>query len=409
MPQLNKDDLESLLRPQFGNDLVVESFTSTALTQPGENYGSTMLALEVNIVQEPNKTKQKLPLVAKLAPPNEYLWKLFDTPNTFFKEISCYVEVKEEYENLQKERGISKDKYLDVFPKCYGARTTLAKNIGPVADKNAALLLENLKVSNYCLGDRRKGLDLNHTKLVVTQLARFHAIAVAIKLLKPRVFEQTILKACRPFNHGLSKEETEKCNISLAESVAAIPECKVYLENIQRQLEENLKNYIKQLPIAKEPFGSIGHQDFWVNNMMFCYDINNKPSGIKFLDFQGVEYMSLTRDLIFFLYSSTAIGVLETFYEMLIQLYHQNFIDCLSDLGCDITPFSLQSFLKEIDEMAPHEFFHILFMLRVVCGDKKTTPQLADLKSETLMPDTNEIFESRAKRVVLDFVKRGWI
>ncbi|PSN39071.1 hypothetical protein C0J52_07366 [Blattella germanica] len=408
MAQLNKDDLESLLRPELGNDLVVESFTSKALTQPGENYGSTMLALEVNIVQDSTKRKQKLSLVAKLVPPSEFLWKMFNIPNTFCKEINCYTILKEEFEKLQKERGISKDKFLDIFPKCYGARTTLAKEIGPIADKNGVLLLENLKESNYCLGNRRLGLDLNHTKLAVSQLARFHAISIAIKLIKPQVFEQTILKAIRPFHYGLTKKEMEDNNKSLLESVMTIPEYKKHLGKLETVLQESLENYLKHYPEAKEPFGTIGHLDFWVNNMMFCYDTDKRPIGIKFIDFQLAEYISPARDLIFFLYSSTAEGVIENWYEMLIQLYHQNFISCLSDLGCDITPFSFQSFLDEIDEMAPHEINHILYMLRVMCGAEEGVKELADVRNDTLLPETNAIFENRAKIFLRDFVKRGW-
>ncbi|KAJ4451122.1 hypothetical protein ANN_02562 [Periplaneta americana] len=415
MQDINQQDLQSLLRPQLGNDVIVESFTSKPLTQPGENYGSTMLALEVNIIKGDDKaTRRKLDLVAKLVFPPGFLWKIFDPPNTAWKEILCYISVKEEYEKLQKEKCVPKEKFLDVFPRCYGARTTLSKEIGEKADENAVLLLENLKTLNYRLGDRKKGLDLTHTRLAVSQLARFHAMSIALKNLKPQVFKGTVLRACRPHNFDIDEEEMRANTPKLLNSVKIVPECEMYVDRVLQAINMGIqRQFGKSLLPPCELYATIVHSDFWVNNMMFMYDPNNEnsPVGIKFVDFQIIIYSSCVRDLIFFLYTSTEEGVIRNHYDELIHLYHDNFTDCLKVTGCDTSAYTFQSLLDEIDAYAPVEAHHILFMLTPICADTNDVPQslseIDGFTSEFLQPNAAQ--KRKTKEFIIDFVKRGWI
>ena len=413
MPQLSQQDLEALLRPTLGRNLVVESFMSKPLTEPGENYGSTMLDIEVTIRHEKDETSShNLSLVAKLEPPSEYLRKLFDSPITFCKEITCYVSLKLEYEKLQTEMCVPKDKFLDVFSKCYGARTTMSEEIGDKADENAAILLENLKTLNYRLGDRRVGLDLKHVQLVVSKLARFHALSVALKLLKPQVFRDTVLKALKPHTVGFDEPVLKASSLKILKIIETIPGCDIYLQKVQKGLELAVQIELnRSLCPPREPYATFSHTDLWVNNMMFCYDSDNEnyPVGVKFLDFQGIVYDSPARDLLFFLYSSAAEGVIANNYVELIRLYHQNFIDCLKGVGSDISPFTFQFLLDEIDMFAPAEVHHILYMLLPITADKTVVTELSGFVVETLYHKPNEIYKRKAKEYITDCVQRGWL
>jgi hypothetical protein len=413
MPQLSQQDLEALLRPTLGRHLVVESFTSKPLTQPGENYGSTMLDIEATIRHGKDETSShNLYLVAKLMPSSELFQKIFDSPITFCKEITCYMSLKLEYEKLQTEMCVPKDKFLDVFSKCYGARTTMSEEIGDRADENAAILLENLKTLNYRVGDRRVGLDLKHVQLVVSRLARFHALSVALKLLKPQVFKDTVLKALKPHNIGSGEAENKTSSLKPLKIIETIPGCDIYLQKVQKGLE--LADQIELNPSLcppREPYATFSHTDLWVNNMMFCYDSDNEnyPVGVKFLDFQGNVYDSPVKDLLFFLYTSAAEGVVANNYDELIRLYHQNFTDCLKGVGCDIRPFTFQSLLDEIDMFAPSEVHHVLFMLLPISADKPKAAELSEVDIETFYLKPNEIFKRKAKEYITDYVQRGWL
>jgi hypothetical protein len=118
--------MDALLYPQLGNDWVVESFTIQPLTQPRDNFGSILLAIEVGLLCGADRTSShNLSLVAKLVPPYGFLWKIYGPPNTVCKEISCYTLVKQENKKLQNENCIHKEKFLDAFPRRHRVCRTL--------------------------------------------------------------------------------------------------------------------------------------------------------------------------------------------------------------------------------------------------------------------------------------------
>jgi hypothetical protein len=420
--ELTKQEFESLLSPQLGSDVKVLDFKTQALTQPGDNYGSTILAAELTIQQ--GYGEKTLPLVVKLVPPSEFLRDVFDIEITFTKEVNAYKLVSPQYEQLQTEKGIPSDKLLDVFPKFYGARTNKQGDLNARADNTAVLLLENLKVSGYHVGDRRRGLDLEHMELGVKKLARFHAVSVALKILKPNVFKETVLKACDRCVVGrVSDDEAGgKWIASTLNDVKDIPECLPYLKRIAERIREDMKE--RKDPSAyppKEPFATFVHNDFWVNNMMFLYETQDDneiqssktgtPISMKFVDFQVTLYSSPIQDLIFFIYSSATIGVMKHHFDDLVSLYHHEFIDCLSGLACNTDPFSINSFQDELNTYAPREFFHILFMTKIISADQSKVPELSNCNDNELFENNygGEIYEEKVRFIVQDFVQRGWL
>lgn len=421
--ELTKQEFESLLSPQLGSDVRVEDFKTQPLTQPGDNYGSTILSAQLTIKQ--GNKRNTLSLVVKLVPPSAFLREAFDIEVTFSKEVNAYRLVSPQYKDLQEEKGVPSNKRVDVFPKFYGARTNKQGDFNGKSDDTAVLLLGNLKLDGYCTGNRRKGLNLKHMELGVTQLARFHAVSVALKILKPNVFKETVLKSCDRYTiGGISNDEVaEKWITATVNDVKCIQECLPYLEKIERILREDLKGKVNPSPPPppKEPFATFVHNDFWVNNMMFLYetddDIVNDPSkteipiSMKFVDFQTTLYASPIHDLIFFIYSSATIGVVKDHCDDLIRLYHHEFIDCLAGLACDIDPFSIEKFQDELNTNAPKELSHILFMAKVISADESQVPELSDVDAAVMLQYNfgGELFQEKVKFVVQDFVQRGWL
>ncbi|KAJ9592873.1 hypothetical protein L9F63_015451 [Diploptera punctata] len=136
------------------------------------------------------------------------------------------------------------------------------------------------------------------------------------------------------------------------------------------RIDMQMKKERRDFPV-REPFATIAHSDFWVNNMLFKYDESNShmdkekscPTGIKFVDFQVTAYASPVKDLIFLLFSSSEDGLLDKYYDYFLNLYHKEFIRILAKMGCDIEPFTYKHFLNEVNICGPEEFAHILFML----------------------------------------------
>ncbi|KAJ9592869.1 hypothetical protein L9F63_015447 [Diploptera punctata] len=419
--ELKKEDLEKLLQSELHSDLKVKYFISKPLTNPGDNYGSTILDVEVFYHKGESNDLYKLPIVAKLVPESPFLRKVFNIEITFNKEVRAYTLVAPEFRKIQEEKGIPEQQILDVFPKYYGSRSNRQDDINMEADDSAVLLIENLKLSGYELRDRRKGFNFGHMKLTVSKLAQFHALGIAIKLLKPEVFNDSIMKTCQKFDVANPDDDDANENwiTSIIDHVKHIPEIIPYLDKIEKRLRTNtqMRKDRREYPI-REPFATIVHNDFWVNNVMFKYDEStddtdknkSSPTGIKFVDFQGTIYASPVRDLIFLLFSSSEDGLLEKHYDNFIRRYHEEFIGLLTKLGCDTRLFTYEHFLEEINVCAVQEFSHILFMLNPISVNPSDTVKLANITSgNILQKKIGEIYDRKAKTLVQKFVGNGWL
>ncbi|KDR21244.1 uncharacterized protein LOC110828251 [Zootermopsis nevadensis] len=408
--EVRKEDLEILLCQQLGQDVKLDSYKVRTLTQPGDNYNSTMLAVDV-VFQQHSKTPHTRSLVAKLLPPTKFLCEVINIDVTFRKEVNAYALVFPEFYRLQRGREIPESEILDVFPKLYGARINRNGDRNEKADETAILLLENLKISGYETGDRRNGLNLKHMELGVSQLARFHAVSVALKIQKPRLFKETVLRACESFKIASQVDETglPKWISSTMKYVKEIPQCEPYLKKI----ESSLIQFVKKELSPKEPFAAFIHNDLWVNNIMFQYKKGETetPTGIKFVDFQLTQFSSPAKDLIFFIYSSATLDVIDSHYDDFVLLYHREFIKCLTRLGCDIDPFSFLKLQEEINVFGSSEFAHILMMLKFICADQKQVPELSSNQIEELLEVNTggDIYVNKVIHLVEDFMHKGWL
>lgn len=203
--------LRELLGPHLGDNCAILSYSTSNLTAVGDNYGSTMLSLTVKIRCPGKKLERTLHLVAKMVPRNEGLFQLFQVPISFPKESDMYTKVAAALDKHQVEYQVPPDMRMDTFCKFYGTRRNL--NGSAVVDKDAVLVLENLKVRGFQCGDRRKGFNKQHTEYALRHLSRFHGVPIAIRYLKSEVFERDIVPALKKISvdEGVSiMEETVK-------------------------------------------------------------------------------------------------------------------------------------------------------------------------------------------------------
>ena len=407
---LTKEDLEVLLHQQLDLDMKLVSYKVQDLTQPGDNYSSTMLSVDVTL-QRYSEVPHSLSLVAKLFPPTKFLCEVINIDVTFRKEVNAYTLVFPEFYRLQTEKDIPENEILDVSPKLYGARINRLGDKNEKADGSAILLLENLKIYGYGTGDRRNGLNLKHMELGVSKLARFHALSVALKILKPHVFKETVLRACETYQIASQTDETGLPTwvATTMRFVKAIPECEPYLQKIENALVQFVSSTIP----PNEPFAAFIHNDLWANNILFQYEkeTNDTPNGIKFVDFQLTQFSSPAKDLIFFIYSSANMDVIKNHYDDLVQLYHTEFTNCLKMLDCNTDPFTLEKLQEEISVFGSSEFAHLLHMYKFICADQKQLPELSNNRLEELL-DINtggDIYRDKVIHLVEDFLHKGWL
>ncbi|XP_012229285.2 uncharacterized protein [Linepithema humile] len=395
-------DLQPILSRTFGDQLIVVRYTTKNLLQPGENYGSTILSVHAVIKRDNEAKEEDLYLVAKMPPPTEFQRQIFDSPYSFRKEIFMYENIVPYYRELEREVGLKEDELLDILPKYYQSRLSLSPDVD--FDDDAVILMENLKMRGYYTNNRVTGCDHEHSKLAMRAMARFHALGMATKYKRPEYFE--VLKKrskCLEFK----AEGFESMHDDMAQKIAEDPELAVHIDRckavIYMQAEEIW------LAVPDEPWSTIVHADFWVNNIMFHRDENGRLDDVKFVDFQNYLFLNPLREMVFYIFASSEVR--DDYINELIDLYHETFLAVLDRMGCDTEPFTREKFDAELAKDAKLEFVHIYFMLKILTLDVQETNFDDYNKMKTLMTDYqgNDIFVQRLRKAVLYFIKRNWI
>ncbi|XP_001600876.1 uncharacterized protein LOC100116359 [Nasonia vitripennis] len=404
--QIELRDLEPLLRKKLGDDLELVDYAAESLLPSGENYGSTMLKVHAVIKRSRTADKEDLELVAKMLPPTDFQRAMFDSSYTFRKEAFLYEEMIPSYQRLEREFGLRDEEVFDIVPEFYGARYSLTEDEGSF-DDDAVLLMRNLKVLGYYTGDRREGLDLEHAKIATVALARFHALGMAMKQHKPEYFDglKARSKALKfPDDNGF-----EECVNMFIRVMKQDPEIAVHSDFIEHIMPK-ASDPSHWFTVPPEPWSTIVHSDFWVNNIMFRKNpISNEVDDVKFVDFQNYLLMSPLRELTFFLLASMNADVMENGFDQLLNLYYEKFIEVLKRMRVDTEPFARDKFDARLKIDAYEELLHCSFMLKIMTSEVKEDEQF-DNPDKFMQEDSiSEGFRKRIRMCVMKYAEKGWI
>lgn len=158
--------------------------------------------------------------------------------------------------------------------------------------------------------------------------------------------------------------------------------------------------------VPPEPWSTIVHADFWVNNIMFRSDGTGRVADVKFVDFQNYLFLSPLRELTFFMMINFKEEVMAEHFDELLDEYYGHFIAVLKRMDCDVEPFSRDKFDERLRIDAFEEFPHCPFMMKVM-----TTEAGSDANPEDLMMEGtfNPILVERLRRCVKKFAEKGWL
>lgn len=396
-------DLDALLRQTCGRDFQIKDVEWKPLTDPGENFGSMILAVDISA--EENNKKRTLNVVIKLPPKSAYLLDLFDSPMTFKKELDFYSNVAPEFLRLQNESRMSQEAQSVIVPRFFGGRLGLRDP--KRFDDQAAIVLENLKYQNYTTQDRIHGLDKVHMNFAIGHLAKLHAITICLKLRKPEFFEKMVM----PVLEEIANEVTKECTMDMIKKAHGdyknIKEAEPYLNRIEKTIEYGSR----ATATPEEPWATLVHNDFWVNNMLFKYDESGRPINMKIVDFQLSIYDYGVNDLIFFLISSSRKEVLDDYLDDMIDLYYDSFIECLRSLSVDTGLFHKSKFMEQLNQCAPIKFNQCIMMVQVIQaarGSITEVPETADRDVFKGRVDDDNCAQ-KLLHVLYTFDRKGWL
>ncbi|KAG5891393.1 hypothetical protein JTB14_017916 [Gonioctena quinquepunctata] len=322
-------DLPQLLSGYLGRNKTITDTKISRLTPPGENFGSVMLKLDITLLNKETNTEEMLHTVAKILPETELFRKIFNVQVTYTNEMAFYDIVVPCVQNFQRKMGVPQ--VLDCVCKCIATRKNLSED-GDHIDDDAVLVLENLIENGFKNIERTKGFDFETTKLVLKDIALFHAVFLALKMKEPETFIQKVKPFCHDYKaaeDGGNMKDCIKVVVKEKEDIAHLASKIKTWGEIERRTPE-------------EPLSTVIHTDLWVNNTMQKFE-NEKAVANKLVDFQVYTYGSPAADLFFFLWTSVSMDVLKQNLDYFIEFYFENFIEILKEHQCDTSQFTFKT------------------------------------------------------------------
>lgn len=333
-PWMDKKMLEVWLRTHYGDVTVTDCEVKQA-TNKGDNYLSDMHRLVVT-----TKSGDTHRLVIKCCMEE-------GEAASIMRETSIYRREQEMYANTLPKMSALLQKAMPgnfepIFPKCIYACKTF-------------VVLEDLSAAGFKMGERRKGLDLDHCLLVMRTLARFHAASVVLHEQDPdSMKEYAISFFCDlGVNEHWSGFFSGICQ-TLAEELDTWPEeWRSYANKLRDCADILLELVVQTVQRRESGFNVLIHGDLWVNNIL----LRGHANEARFVDFQMVHFTTPVLDLHYFIVTSATIDVLMNHRKRLLEEYHTVLCDTLTVLGYTQTPISLKELHEEFDMKAMYTLY----------------------------------------------------
>ncbi|CAL4182424.1 unnamed protein product [Meganyctiphanes norvegica] len=254
---ISNEAVQEALRADQGEDATLDSWKNVPFTKKGDNYASFVTGIHVNYTK--GDQKGECSYVVKINPCRpQFSGDIPDyTPMVFEKEGKFYLELLPELNQIIMQSG----QKLLPFPKCYYAQYTEEKQM---------VIFEDIRLKGFKMTDRRKGMDLQHSILVMQGLGRMHAASIImqkeksiddLKTLYPYLFNELwsgpMLEMMFTQSIATAKEMLSK--------VGGHKEAINWLDKIVPNISEFFSKNLAFVP----PFNAICHGDCWSNNILF--------------------------------------------------------------------------------------------------------------------------------------------
>ncbi|XP_019892273.2 uncharacterized protein LOC109612572 [Musca domestica] len=312
---LNEELFREFLEEDFPNFQKISQFYIKPAVAAGENYMTVLLRVEIS-VEMSNGDKETVSYMVKIKPNVERLQVMIKEWQIFLKEHTTYTRYIPKFECYYSEVG----RPLKMAP-----RILLPQRKHQITDD--LLILEDLRLRGFKNFNRHTGLDMIHTKAVLTKLAQFHAASAHYALEEeefPAMYDQCFTAKRDLFqDHRLRIGKIFRENLNLYGGVE-------HLEEKMRIFAET-KSDPFQMKSERDPeeFNVLNHGDLWVNNIMFQYNDDGTLKETYFIDFQMGRYGPPAQDLIYFILSSTSVDIKLQYFDYFITYYHQKLIENL--------------------------------------------------------------------------------
>ncbi|XP_058119621.1 uncharacterized protein LOC131284807 [Anopheles ziemanni] len=318
---MTRELLETLLAGHQNLTHMV-SYEVNFATKKGDNYASEMYRLTVHFASASGDEQIQKNYILKVIPAGEIQQKVMKENSIYPRETVIYRDILPRIYDLLRSIGDSSI----ISPICL-ATTSTPKEM---------LLFEDAREDGFRMADRRQGLELDASRLVIIKLAKLHACSRLLFDSNAQLFD-LMLEGC--ISDDPSKQTFlpyyRRCVQQVMRLVAqwnVDGQWDTVLAKLERLQDKIIPYGCAVYRRTDECFSVLNHNDIWINNMMFRYDEANRVEDLRLLDYQLSFYGSPGVDLNFFLYGSVRPEVRKKHEAELIQLYHSTLSSTLTRL-----------------------------------------------------------------------------
>lgn len=338
---LNDEECFEIVRKKLHKDSMEDFSLITYEVVPIDEVNGYMgqyftLKATVASPRSPLETKS-INFFTKLPPPaTSPQYDFMQQYGSFKKEVALYTTVFPEVLD-----GLDK-RYI---PECF------------LGLEDDVIVLEDMAHSGYEMTDKYNPFDFEHCKVLMKTLARFHAKSLIFEELYKKSlqdeFSHCMQETLWPLKDGRAKsmfDSAVKGTVSLIKLMPDLTEDE--RERFTAKIIDLCVDHAHKLLPSKKHKNVLCHGDLWANNILFKYDIDEKPVECCLIDFQLARYNPPAHDILCFLQFTTTRQLREEHSEELFKIYHESMGEALKEAGLDIsTVFPWDEFLESIEDL----------------------------------------------------------
>ncbi|XP_058455388.1 uncharacterized protein LOC131432855 [Malaya genurostris] len=355
-------------------------------------------------------------VLCKIPPTNEARRK--HSMPSFNREVFAYTSFLPAIYEFQREKGITEAQGVGFFntPHCYLAYYDEAK-------EESVIAMDDLRLKGYRMWNKMVPVNYEHTKLLMIQLGRLHALSFALKDQRPDLFEK--FKVPDPMVETFQKNPPliDMMCITLDRALTALEPNEEIARQKLLKLKGTMFNDMVNLTDANpiERYAVVGHGDCWSNNMMYSYK-KGVPTEVILLDWQICRYVSPTLDILYFLFCCTDGEFRAAHYDEMIHIYYASLRTLLEKLGGDPTrQFPYTTLLRQLKQYGKFGVIMASFLVPMLCMENTDLPDLdAEAeKFEKTQQINNDMFavnekseakyRKRMSAVIRDAIRYGYL
>ncbi|KAH8382489.1 hypothetical protein KR009_003761, partial [Drosophila setifemur] len=308
-PWLTEEYIQKAIRSAYkDNQLKVLKVWAKPATGKGENFIGIMTRIYVDIEQRDGTVENKTYILKQVIPEDAPQAKIFEEYDLYNRELNMYDNVLPKLEKILEEANFTEK--------------IVAKAI--VVDKErTVMILEDLAPLHYTNACRIKQLDLEHTKLVLDMLAKFHAAAIILDQREPGLLRNNYdghFFSRDKKGYGLVFNGLFKGFVRYVKSKPDLE--KRYGAKLDHLATKLMEYAARSVDVGEKDLQTLTHGDCWTTNVMYQYDDEGNPTTVLPIDFQFSTWTSPAVDLHYFFSTSLQADVKDMELELVQYHYY---------------------------------------------------------------------------------------